>query len=76
MWLNKSITEEYITISSETGKEVKKKRQVERPKENWILMEVDNIIDEQLFLKAQEKLITNKYRFNNNNKAIIRHLFA
>jgi hypothetical protein len=76
MWLNKSITEEYITISSETGKEVKKKRQVERPKEDWILMEVDSIIDEQLFLKAQEKLITNKYRFNNNNKAIIRHLFA
>lgn len=76
MWLNKSITEEYMTISSETGKEVKKKRQVERPKEDWILMEVDTIIDEQLFLKAQEKLITNKYRFNNNNKAIIRHLFA
>lgn len=76
LWVNKTITEEYTAISPETGKEIKKKRQVERPKEEWLLMEVEPIIEKKLFLKAQEKLITNKYRFNNNNKPIIRHLFA
>ena len=37
-------------------------------------MEVEPIIEKKLFLKAQEKLITNKYRFNNNNKPMAKRL--
>jgi hypothetical protein len=68
--------EEYMIISPETGKEVKKERRIEKPKEEWLLMNVEPIISEKIFLKAQEKLVTNKYKFNNNNKPVINHFFA
>ena len=74
-WLNKSKNEYYVT-TDETWREIKKKKRVQREKEEWIALEIENTIEVEIFEKAQAKLKTNKFRNNNNNKAIIDYLFS
>jgi hypothetical protein len=40
------------------------------------MLEIENIIEPEIFHKAQELLVTNIYRNNNNNKPKIDHLFS
>jgi hypothetical protein len=70
--------EEYMEKVMKDGveKEVKKEKRVERPREEWLLLKVEPMISKKIFDKAQEKLTTNKYKFNNSNKPVINHLFA
>lgn len=53
-----------------------KRTLIEKPIEEHILIEVDPFIKENVFNKAQKKLIQNKYLFNNNNKPIKNHFLA
>ncbi len=74
-WLNKTKNEYYIA-TDEIWREIKKKRRVKREKKEWLALEVENIIDVEIFEKAQKKLVENPFRNNNNNKSITKHLFA
>lgn len=74
-WLNKTKNNEYIW-ENQNGKEVKMVKRWERNKDEWISIEVENIVENEIFEKAQKKLVENKYRNNNKNKPIINHLFS
>lgn len=74
--LNKSEKQVYITLDKETWKEIKKEKRGKKDEIEWKILEVDTTIEPEIFQKAQEKLETNKYKFNNNNKPVINHIFA
>ncbi len=74
-WLNKTKDNDYIWEDI-FWNDRKMTRRWERNKDEWISLEVESIVDNEIFEKAQKKLIENKFRNNNNNKPIINHLFS
>ena len=74
--LNKTQIIDYFEENEATWKKVKKQKTIEKDKKDWKFLEVETIIVPEIFQKAQEKLETNKYKFNNNNKPVINHIFA
>ncbi len=74
-WLNKSKDNEYIW-EDDFWNDKKFSKRWERDKNEWIPLEVENIVDNEIYEKAQKMLVQNKFRNNNNNKPIINHLFS
>lgn len=74
--LSKTKLEDYFENDVVTWKKIKKVKRVKKDIKDWVILEVENIIEPEIFDKVQEKLAKNKHLFNNNNKPIINHLFA
>jgi len=74
--LNTTKLEEYFENDLDSGKKLKKVKRIKRAEDEWVTIEVDSIIEPEIFLKAQEKLESNKHKFNNNNRPVTNHIFA
>ncbi len=74
-WLNKYQTIDIIK-KDKFWRDIKDTQTVNRPKEEWIAIECDTIIDPEIFHKAQKLRLENPYRNNNKNKPVINHLFS
>lgn len=74
-WLYKTKNDEYLALNDE-WREVKKTKRIERDKDEWIAIPVENIIEKEMFDEANSSLVKNKFRNNNNNKAITSYLFT
>jgi len=74
-WLNKTQTIEIIEKDN-FWRDIKSTKSIARPKEEWISIESDTIIDPEIFHKAKKKLLENPFRNNNKNRPIINHLFS
>ena len=78
IWLLTLNKTEYVDNVKENNNWVivNNKRRWKKDKDKHIILEIDNIIEAEIFHKAQELLVSNIFRNNNKNKAKIDHLFS
>lgn len=75
-YLNKTWIEHIVEKWKEQFKTVRRSQKYVKDESEWIALEVENIIESEIFYQAQKKVEMNKYRFNNNNKPVINHIFS
>lgn len=75
-YLNKTWIEHIVEKWKEQFKTIRRSQKYIKDESEWIALEVENIIEPEIFYEAQRKIEMNKYRFNNNNKPVINHIFS
>lgn len=73
--LQKTKLEYEVSIDKNTWKKIKKPKTTWRDKKEWLYIEVETIIEPEIYHEAQERLVYNRYRLNNHNKPVINHMF-